>query len=128
MLSTSCRRGYEETNPNTVLVEIENPPAALGTVFVGIIGAETPHTAAPCHLQPPVEFFAVTAAQRKIGPLTWLLKRVLGPAGMEQSLRRGSTVGLSPRLLDRLSAQAGMHQVWIGALQESDHCLCNSLM
>lgn len=104
MISTACQGGYGETNSNTVLVEIENTTAALGTMFVSIIGAETPHTAAPCHLQLPVEFFAVTATQRKIGSLTLLLKRILGSAGMEQSLRRRFTVDLSPQLLDRLSA------------------------
>ena len=104
MISTACRGGYGGTNSNTVLVEIENTTAALVTVFVSIIGAEAPHTATLCHLQPPVECFEVTATQRKIGSLTLLLKRILGPAGMEQSLRRGFTVDLSPRLLDRLSA------------------------
>lgn len=128
MMSTGCRGGSGETNSNPVLVEIETTTAALETVLVSITGTETPHTAAPGYLQPPVEFFAVTATQRKIGSLTLLLKRILGPVGMEQSLRRGFTVDLSPRLLDRLSAQAGMHHVWIGALQESNHCLCNSHM
>lgn len=104
MISTACRGGHGGTNLNTVLVEIENTAAASATVFVSITGAETPHTAAPCHLQPPVEFFAVTATQRKKGSLPLLLKRILGPAGMEQSFRRGFTVDLSPKLLDRLSA------------------------
>lgn len=88
----------------------------MAAVFVSIGGTETPHTAAHGHLQQPGEFSAVTATQRNTGLSILLQKRILGPASMELSLRRGFTIDGNTRLIDRLSAQDGRHQVWIGAL------------